>query len=69
MAYVAEYEAWEGVKFGSIETNERRRCLVKLMLSSFRGKFGPDYNLCYKEIVTGMARLVNLATGNGKEKT
>ncbi|KAJ8024851.1 hypothetical protein HOLleu_34884 [Holothuria leucospilota] len=69
MAYVADYEAREGVKLESIEKNEGRRCLAKLMLNSFWGKFGQRDNLPHKEIVTDMTRLVELANDENKETT
>ncbi|KAJ8032374.1 putative DNA polymerase [Holothuria leucospilota] len=69
IAYVAEYEAREGVKLEHIEKNEGRRCLAKLMLNSFWGKFGQRDNLPRREILSDMSEFIKLANDVSKETT
>lgn len=57
-----QYYAREGVRweYEHIERNPAKRALAKLMLNSFRGKFGQQANICQVKSITSPAKLYQL---------
>ncbi|KAJ8019081.1 hypothetical protein HOLleu_42562 [Holothuria leucospilota] len=66
-AYIDDYERREGVRLETIEKNEGKRCLAKLMLNSFWGKFGQRCNLPRKTIINDLRKFWELASDSTKE--
>ena len=54
LLYIKDYMRREGVKLEKIEKNPGMRCLAKLMLNSFWGKFGQRNNLQNKVIINDL---------------
>ena len=60
--YIAHYLEHEGVRLGyhAIEKNPAKRALAKLMLNSFRGRFGQQSNKSQVEAISSPAKFYQL---------
>ncbi len=69
--FIAQYESVEGISLNrdELQFNSGLRCLAKLLLNSFWGKFGQRYNLAKTDIVSSRAQLMDLLTSPEIEVT